>query len=62
MVVKSLDEAIRAAKKMGYPVVLKGRVEGQVHKTEAGLVKLNLWNADQVKSAYQRNAPSQNET
>jgi acyl-CoA synthetase (NDP forming) len=38
---------------MGYPVVLKGRVEGHVHKTEAGLVKLNLWNADQLRSAYQ---------
>jgi acyl-CoA synthetase (NDP forming) len=38
---------------MGYPVVLKGRVEGQVHKTEAGLVKLNLCNAGQLRSAYQ---------
>ena len=54
MVVKDLDEALRAAKKMGYPVVLKGMVEGQVHKTEVGLVKLNLRNADQLKSAYER--------
>jgi acetyltransferase len=38
---------------MGYPVVLKGIAEGKIHKTEAGLVKLNLWNVDQVKSAYQ---------
>jgi acyl-CoA synthetase (NDP forming) len=52
-VIKGVDEAIETADKMGYPVVLKGRVQGQVHKTEAGLVKLNLWNADQVKSAYQ---------
>jgi acetyltransferase len=52
-VIECLDEAIHAATEMGYPVVLKGRVEGQVHKTEAGLVKLNLWNAEQVTSAYQ---------
>src|SRR4030042_3608521 len=53
VVVKDLNESLRAANGMGYPVVLKGRAEGQVHKTEAGLVKLNLMNADQVKSAYQ---------
>jgi acetyltransferase len=53
VIVKELDEAIRAAEEIGYPVVLKGRVEGQVHKTEAGLVKLNLWNADHIRRAYQ---------
>jgi succinyl-CoA synthetase beta subunit len=52
--VKSLEEALRAAKKMGYPIVLKGIVEGQVHKTESGLVKLDLQNADQLKSAYRK--------
>jgi acyl-CoA synthetase (NDP forming) len=51
--VKDLEETLNAAEKMGYPVVLKGRVEGKVHKTEAGLVKLNLWNADQINLAYQ---------
>jgi acetyltransferase len=50
---KDLDQAIRAAEEMGYPVVLKGMVEGKVHKTEAGLVKLNLWNTSQMKSAVQ---------
>jgi acyl-CoA synthetase (NDP forming) len=49
-----LDEAARAAEKMGYPVVLKGRVEGKVHKTEAGLVKLNLWNSNQIKLTGQK--------
>jgi acetyltransferase len=52
-VIKDIDEAIKAANAMGYPVVLKGRVEGQIHKTQAGLVKLNLQDADQLKSAYQ---------
>jgi acyl-CoA synthetase (NDP forming) len=53
VVVKDIDEAIMAAKEIGYPVVLKGRIEGQVHKTEAGLVKLNLWTEDRLRSAYQ---------
>jgi acetyltransferase len=52
-IIRNLDEAIGAAEEIGYPVVLKGRVEGQVHKTEAGLVKLNLCNADHVRRAYQ---------
>jgi len=52
--VKSLEEALRAAKKMGYPIVLKGIIEGQVHKTESGLVKLDLQNADQLKSACRK--------
>jgi acetyltransferase len=51
---KSLEETIHAAKKVGYPIVLKGIIEGQVHKTELGLVKLNLRNADQLKSAYRK--------
>jgi acyl-CoA synthetase (NDP forming) len=51
---KSLEETLKAAKKVGYPVVLKGIVEGQVHKTELGLVKLSLRNADQLKSAYKK--------
>jgi acyl-CoA synthetase (NDP forming) len=52
VVVKDLGESLKAANGMGYPVVLKGMVEEKVHKTDVGLVKLNLWNADQVKSAY----------
>jgi len=59
-IIKDLDEAIRAAEEIGYPVVLKGRIEGQVHKTEAGLVKLNLWNADHLRSAYQEMLDLQN--
>jgi acetyltransferase len=56
VIIKDIDEAIQAANKIGYPVVLKGRIEGQIHKTEVGLVKLNLLTADQLKSAYQEMA------
>ena len=51
---RSPEEALKAAQKIGYPIVLKGIVEGQVHKTEAGLVSLNLRNVQQLKSAYRK--------
>jgi len=51
---ESLEKALQAAKKIGYPVALKGIVEGQVHKTEMGLVKLSLGNPDQFKSALRK--------
>jgi len=54
LIVRSPEEAIKAAKKVGYPTVLKGIVEGQVHKTDLGLVKLNLQNAEQLGSAYRK--------
>ena len=50
---KDLEETLKAAEKTGYPVVLKGRLEGKIHKTEGGLVKLNLWNSNQVRLAYE---------
>lgn len=53
VVAKNYAETLRAANKIGFPVVLKGRVKGQVHKTERGLVKLNLCNAGQLRSVYQ---------
>ncbi len=53
MTVKDLKETLKAAEKMGYPVVLKGRVEGKIHKTEAGLVKSNLWTKKQLRAAYE---------
>jgi acetyltransferase len=53
VVAKDLEEAIRAADRIGYPVVLKGRVEGRIHKTEAGLVKSNLWTREQLRTAYE---------
>ena len=49
-----LDEVLSAANDLGFPVVLKGLQEGKVHKTEAGLVKLNLNTPDQVASVYQQ--------
>lgn len=48
----NLAEAIAAAEEIGYPVVLKIISPQIVHKSEAGGVKLNLKNEDEVKVAH----------
>ncbi len=45
------EEAAGAAEELGYPVVLKGMGKSLVHKTEMGLVHLNLGNGDAVRKA-----------
>ncbi|MAS37269.1 MAG: acetyl CoA synthetase subunit alpha [Anaerolineaceae bacterium] len=51
-VAASADEAVKAADAMGYPVVLKIHSETITHKTDIGGVKLNLADADAVRTAY----------
>ena len=46
------DEAVDHATRLGFPVVLKVDAAGVAHKSDAGLVKLALANADQVRDAY----------
>ncbi|SMD07540.1 acetyltransferase [Desulfocicer vacuolatum DSM 3385] len=41
-----------ATQTLKFPVVMKGLLPGEVHKTEAGLVKLNIESRDQVKTAF----------
>jgi acetyltransferase len=48
----SADEAIAAAEKMGYPVVMKISGPQILHKTDVGGVKLNLRDAGSVRAAY----------
>ncbi|MGH7383851.1 MAG: acetate--CoA ligase family protein, partial [Candidatus Rokuibacteriota bacterium] len=50
-VARGADDAVKAAKSIGYPVVLKGIVPGVAHKTEAGLVKVGLASDDEVRRA-----------
>lgn len=45
------DEAIRAAETLGYPVAVKAL--GVAHKSEAGAVKLNLRDAEQIRAVAQ---------
>ncbi len=46
-------EAAAAAEAVGFPVVLKARSGGVVHKTEVGGVALNLGDSDAVRAAYE---------
>lgn len=48
----SVAAAVAAARQMGFPVVLKGLVKGQVHKTESGMVCLGITSAAALKTAY----------
>ena len=49
---KDVSEAIQIAELIGYPVVIKISAEGLVHKSEAGGIKLNLRNAEELRVAY----------
>lgn len=46
------DEAVHAAKEIGFPVVLKVRSQAVVHKTDAGGVRLGLTDEGAVRLAY----------
>ncbi len=51
VVAADADAAVAAAEQVGYPVVAKLNGEGIAHKTERGLVRLNLADADAVRQA-----------
>jgi acetyltransferase len=48
----TLDEAVKAAEKIGFPMVMK--VVGPIHKTDVGGVVLNVKTLDTVKAEYER--------
>ena len=50
--VKTRDEAIRAADELGYPVVLKAATPEIVHKTDVGVVLLDISSAEEAGEAY----------
>jgi acyl-CoA synthetase (NDP forming) len=50
-IVASADEAVEAAGRIGYPVVVKADAAGLTHKTEAGGVVLDVANAGAVRAA-----------
>ncbi len=49
--VGTADDAVAAAEEVGLPVVVKLGGDGIAHKTERGLVRLNLADADAVRTA-----------
>jgi len=48
----SVFDAVQAAMRMGFPVVVKALGPTLLHKTEAGAVKLNLQDEREVREAY----------
>lgn len=50
--VKTKEEAIEAASKFGYPVVMKLMSVEVIHKTDYGAVVINLQSKEEVKSTY----------
>ena len=50
--VTSVQEAEKQAGRLGSQVVMKGLVDGNIHKTEAGLVKLGISSEDGIKAAF----------
>ncbi|HEX2941817.1 MAG TPA: acetate--CoA ligase family protein, partial [Rhodopila sp.] len=48
----SAADAVAAATRLGYPVVLKGVAEGIAHKSDHGLVHVGLTNPDAVAGAF----------
>lgn len=52
-ITKTLEDTVKAAEEIGYPLVMK-IVSPQIsHKSDVGGIKLNLNNADEVKAAYE---------
>ena len=51
-IVNSADEAVKTAEEIGFPIVCKIASPDIIHKTDAGGIKLNLKNSDEVKVAY----------
>jgi acetate---CoA ligase (ADP-forming) subunit beta len=50
--VKSRDEAMRESAKIGFPMVMKGCSAELAHKTEAGMVALNIGNVEEVGRVF----------
>ncbi len=49
---KSLDEALKAAEKIGYPVVLKIVSPDIIHKTDVGGIRVGIRDSDGLRQAY----------
>ena len=51
--VRNIEEAVEAANKIGYPVVMKVVSEEIIHKTDVGGVVLNIENEKEAAEAYE---------
>ena len=51
--VDNLDECLKAADYLGYPLVMKGIVRGGIHKTEMGLVQMGVSDQKAAAAVFQ---------
>ncbi len=51
-VAETEDDAVQAARKLGYPVAVKLASHHVVHKTEMGAIRLDVKNDQEVRNAY----------
>ena len=51
-IVRSAADAVRAGQGIGYPVVMKGLLPGDVHKTESGLICLGIRSSAEAKETF----------
>ncbi|MFW2367337.1 MAG: acetate--CoA ligase family protein [Desulforhopalus sp.] len=54
LIAEDPDGAVRAAEKIGFPVVLKGHGSKLSHKSERGLVCLGVYDAHQARTAIEK--------
>ena len=50
----SADETVSAASALGFPVAIKVESPDLPHKTEVGVIRLNLRDADEVRTGYRQ--------
>jgi len=54
LLVNNLQDLINATKEIGYPLVLKGCSSGIAHKTEKGLIRVDIRNEAEAKAAFEK--------
>ena len=52
--VDTLEELVKATQDIGYPVVLKGCASEIAHKTEKGLIQVDIRNDDEARIAFEK--------
>jgi acetyltransferase len=50
--VYTVEEALAATREIGYPLAMKAQSQAVAHKTEAGMVHLNILSDSQVRSTF----------
>lgn len=48
----SVEDALDVARSFGFPVVMKGILPGEIHKTESGLVRLGVSSEEEIKKIF----------